>query len=353
MPLPAIHPLVDGRTQNSPLFRAFRGERPSTLPVWFMRQAGRSLPEYRALRTDVAMLDACLDPALASEITLQPVRRHGVDAGILFSDIVVPVKLGGVGVEIVPGRGPVLEHPIRSASDVAALRPIDPGVFAPIREAVALTVAELGSTPLIGFAGAPFTVAAYLVEGGPSKDHLRARTLMHSDPHTWAALMNWAADAAGEFLRAQVEAGASAVQLFDSWAGSLGVDDYVRRVAPHSRRALDHLRGLDVPRVHFGVGAGDLLEAMHDVGADVMGVDWRTPLSEANRRLGGQTPLQGNIDPALLAAPWPVLEAHVREVVDSGRAAPAHVVNLGHGVPPDTDPDTLTRIVELVHSLPQ
>lgn len=353
MALPATHPLVAGRTHNSPVIRAYRGHRPETLPAWFMRQAGRSLPEYRALRTDVAMLDACLNPALASEITLQPVRRHGVDAGILFSDIVVPVRLGGVSVEIVPGRGPVLEHPIRSASDVAALSPIDPDVFAPIREAVALTVAELGATPLIGFAGAPFTLAAYLVEGGPSKDHLRARTLMHSDPHTWTALMNWVADASGEFLRAQVEAGASAVQLFDSWAGSLGVDDYLHRVAPHSRRVLDHLRGLDVPTVHFGVGAGDLLVAMKEVGADVMGVDWRMPLSEANLRLGGGTPLQGNIDPALLAAPWAVLEAHVRAVVDAGRAAPAHVVNLGHGVPPDTEPDTLTRIVELVHTLPQ
>ena len=345
--------MLDGRTLSSPIIRAYRGERPDTLPVWFMRQAGRSLPEYRALRTDVAMLDACLDPALASEITLQPVRRHGVDAGILFSDIVVPVKLGGVGIEIVPGRGPVLEQPIRNAADVAALRPLDPEVFSPIREAVALTVAELGTTPLIGFAGAPFTIAAYLVEGGPSRDHLRARTLMHADPHTWAALMNWVADASGMFLRAQVEAGASAVQLFDSWAGSLSVDDYVRRVAPHSKRALDHLRGLDVPKVLFGVGAGELLDAMRSVGADVIGVDCRLPLDEANRRLGGGTPLQGNIDPALLAAPWPVLEAHVRAVVDAGRAAPGHVVNLGHGVPPDTDPDTLTRLVELVHSLPR
>ena len=297
------------------------------------------------------MLEACLTPEVASEITLQPVRRHNVDAAIFFSDIVIPVKLAGVAVEIVPGRGPVLARPIRTAADVAALRPMDPEVFAPIREAVALTVAELGETPLIGFAGAPFTLAAYLVEGGPSKDHLRARALMHSDPHTWAALLNWAADASGAFLRAQVEAGASAVQLFDSWVGSLSEIDYVRRVAPHSKRTIDHLRGLDVPKVHFGVGSGELLTAMHAIGADVMGVDWRLPLDEANRRLGGMVPLQGNIDPALLAAPWTVLENHVRAVVDAGRAAPSHVVNLGHGVPPDTDPDVLTRVVELVHSL--
>lgn len=351
MNLAPSHPIVDGRTTRSPLIRAYRGERLGAPPVWFMRQAGRSLPEYRALRETGSMLDACLNPQIASEITLQPVRRHGVDAGIFFSDIVVPVKLGGVGVEIVAGRGPVLDHPIRSSSDVSALRPLDPAVLDPIRDAVALTVAELGSTPLIGFAGAPFTLAAYLVEGGPSKDHVRARTLMHAEPTTWAALMTWAADVSGQFLRAQVEAGASAIQLFDSWVGSLSVVDYVRHVAPHSVRTLDHLRGLDVPKVHFGVGTGELLVAMRDVGADVMGVDWRLPLDEANRRLGGRTPLQGNIDPALLAAPWAVLENHVRAVVDAGRAAPSHIVNLGHGVPPDTDPEVLTRVVELVHSL--
>jgi uroporphyrinogen decarboxylase len=316
-----------------------------------MRQAGRSLPEYRELRVGNAMLDACLTPELASEITLQPVRRHGVDAAIFFSDIVIPVLLAGVGVEIVPGRGPVIEHPIRTPADVAALRPIDPDALQPIRDSVALTVAQLGSTPLIGFAGAPFTLASYLVEGGPSKDQQRARTLMFSDPHTWAALLNWCADVTGEFLRAQVEAGASAAQLFDSWVGSLSEVNYVRRVAPHSKRALDHLRGLDVPLVHFGVGSGEVLHAMYSIGVDVMGVDWRIPLNEAERRLGGGVPLQGNIDPALLAAPWPVLESHVRDVVERGRAAPSHVVNLGHGVPPDTDPDVLTRIVQLVHEL--
>ena len=351
MSLPETHPLLNGLTADSALIRAYRGSRPERLPVWFMRQAGRSLPEYRELRVGNAMLDACLTPELASEITLQPVRRHGVDAAIFFSDIVIPVKLAGVGVEIVPGKGPVIEHPIRTASDVAALRPIDPEALRPIREGVAATVAQLGSTPLIGFAGAPFTLASYLVEGGPSKDQQRARTLMFSDPHTWAALLNWCADVAGEFLLAQVEAGASAVQLFDSWVGSLSEVNYLRRVAPHSRRVLDHLRGLDVPKVHFGVGSGEVLHAMYSIGADVMGVDWRIPLDEAERRLGGDVPLQGNIDPALLAASWPVLEAHVRDVVDRGRAAHSHVVNLGHGVPPETDPDVLTRIVELVHEL--
>jgi len=347
--LPVDHPLLDGRTADSPLIRAYRGDRPETLPVWFMRQAGRSLPEYRELRVGTKMLDACLDPELASEITLQPVRRHGVDAGIFFSDIVVPIKLAGVDVDIVPGRGPVLAEPIRSAADVAALAPLEPDALAPIAAGVARTVAQLGSTPLIGFAGAPFTLAAYLVEGGPSKDHLRARTLMHSDPETWDALLSWAADVTGAFLRAQVLAGASAVQLFDSWVGSLTVADYEAHVAPYSARAIAHVKDLPVPVVHFGVGTAELLPSMRAIGVDVMGVDDRIPLDEGVRRLGGDIPVQGNINPALLAAPWPVLKAHVLDVIERGRSAPAHVLNLGHGVPPETDPAVLTRIVELAH----
>ena len=378
--LPSQHPLSSGRTTESRLVRAYQGVRQDIPPVWFMRQAGRSLPEYRELRVGTKMLDACLDPALASEITLQPVRRHKVDAGIFFSDIVVPLKLVGVDVEIVPGRGPVMGEAVRTSAQVAALTSIDPAslddVIAPITEAVKLTVAGLStlgdgnsSIPLIGFAGAPFTLAAYLVEGGPSKDHLAARTLMHADPAAWSALMEWTADVTGRFLRAQVLAGASAAQLFDSWAGALSLADYERHVAPASARALKHVHGMSysvrphdegadpsverrtVPIVHFGVGTGELLAAMRDVGADVVGVDYRVPLDEANRRLGGSVPLQGNIDPALLYAPWPVLEAHVRDVVSRGQSAPAHVVNLGHGVSPDTDPDVLTRVVELVHSL--
>jgi len=370
------HPLSSGRTASSRLVRAYQGERQEVTPVWFMRQAGRSLPEYRELRVGTRMLDACLDPAMASEITLQPVRRHRVDAGIFFSDIVVPLKLAGVAVEIVPGKGPVFEQPVRTAADVERLTAVDPAslgddVFAPIQEAVRLTIAELGETPLIGFAGAPFTLAAYLVEGGPSKDHLRARTLMHADPEAWARLMAWTADISGAFLRAQVLAGASAAQLFDSWAGSLSLHDYTTHVAPASARALSHVRDLayelqqpeategaeppidevvrNVPLVHFGVGTGELLKAMHEVGADTVGVDYRIPLDEASRRLGHVVPVQGNVDPAMLDAPWEVLEAHVRDVLDRGREAPAHVLNLGHGVPPETDPTVLTRVVELVH----
>ncbi|HEY3438689.1 MAG TPA: uroporphyrinogen decarboxylase [Actinotalea sp.] len=352
--------MIDGRTAGSALIRAYRGTpgepvagpdgelRPGA-PVWFMRQAGRSLPEYRELRRGVTMLASCLDPAMASEITLQPVRRHGVDAGIFFSDIVVPLLLAGVDVDIVPGTGPVFAEPVRSAADVARLAPLDPAALAPVEEGVRLTVAELGGTPLIGFAGAPFTLASYLVEGGPSKDQLRARTLMHSEPETWQALMDWAADVTGTFLRAQVLAGASAAQLFDSWAGSLSLADYEAYVAPASHRALSYVADLGVPVVHFGTATGELLVAMREVGADVVGVDHRIGLDEADRRLGGTTPLQGNIDPALLAAPWPVLEAHVLDVLQRGTAAPAHVLNLGHGVPPSTDPDVLTHIVELAH----
>lgn len=336
--------------------RAYAGDRPERTPVWFMRQAGRSLPEYRALRVGTRMLDACLDPELASEITLQPVRRHGVDAAIFFSDIVVPLRLAGVSVEIEPGRGPVFAEPVRTAADVAALTAIDPAEVAaasgPIREAIGLTVAELGDTPLIGFAGAPFTLAAYLVEGGPSKEHLRARAMMHADPDSWHRLAGWLADVAAAFLGVQVEAGASAVQLFDSWAGSLSPADYRTFVAPHSRAAVAELHGT-VPIVHFGIGTGPILPDMRLDGiADTVGVDWRMPLDEAARVLGPETSVQGNIDPALLQAPWPVLEAHVLDVLARGRAARAHVLNLGHGVPPDTDPGVLTRIVELVHSAP-
>ena len=371
--LDAQHPLSIGLTADSSLIRAYQGSRPDVTPVWFMRQAGRSLPEYRELRVGTRMLDACLDPVLASEFSLQPVRRHKVDAGIFFSDIVVPLKLVGVDVEIVAGKGPILGKAVRTPTDVAELTSLDPATLdaalAPISDAVARTVAELGATPLIGFAGAPFTLAAYLVEGGPSKDHIHARTLMHADPVAWATLMAWTAEVTGRFLRAQVLAGASAAQLFDSWAGALSLADYARFVAPASVAAIAHVRELtytersddeaadpqatrrNVPIVHFGVGTGELLKEMHNVGADVVGVDYRIPLDEANRRLGGLVPLQGNVDPALLAAPWPVLEAHVRDVLERGRSAPSHVLNLGHGVPPETDPDVLTRLVDLVHEV--
>lgn len=349
---------TDASAPSPSLLQALRGTRPDTMPVWFMRQAGRSLPEYRELRVGTRMLDACLDPAMAAEITLQPVRRHGVDAAIFFSDIVVPLLLAGVDVHIEPGRGPVFADPVRSRADVDALVARDPDEMveasAPIRDAIGIITAELGdATPLIGFAGAPFTLAAYLVEGGPSKEHLRARAMMHADPESWHRLAAWLSEVSSRFLLAQVEAGARAVQLFDSWAGSLSQIDYSAHAAPHSANALLPLRDKGVPIIHFGVGTGSFLPLMRLDGiADAVGVDWRTPLAEAAVQVGPETTLQGNIDPALLQAPWPVLEEHVRNVVASGRGARAHIVNLGHGVPPETDPDQLTRIVELVHSLP-
>ena len=343
------HPLRSAGTADSALLQELTGRRAASRPVWFMRQAGRSLPEYKQVREGTAMLDACLRPDLAAEITLQPVRRHRVDAGIFFSDIVVPLRLAGVGVDIVPGKGPVLEHPVRTAAEIDALPEMDDEALEPIREAVRLTTAELGATPLIGFAGAPFTVAAYMVEGGPSRDHLRPRTMMHADPGAWQALAAWAARASGAFLRAQVEAGASAVQLFDSWAGSLSLRDYHEHVAPHSAAALESVADLPVPRIHFGTGTGDLLAAMRDAGAEAVGVDHRLSLSEAVRRVGHGTVLQGNIDPALLPAPAEVLHRHVDEVLAAGAEAAGHVVNLGHGVPPSTDPQVLTDLVSYIH----
>jgi uroporphyrinogen decarboxylase len=335
---------------DAPFLVAARGGRPAHVPVWFMRQAGRSLPEYRALRADTSMLTACRTPELICEITLQPVRRHRVDAAILFSDIVVPLHAAGIGVDIVPGTGPVVADPVRTAADVARLPALHREQVAPVAEAVALLLRELGPTPLIGFAGAPFTLASYLVEGGPSRNHERTKALMHSAPEVWHTLMARLADLTAEFLCAQVEAGVDAVQLFDSWAGALSLRDYRTFVLPHSARVLAAFAGT-VPRIHFGVGTGELLGAMGEAGADVVGVDWRVPLDEATRRTGGTHALQGNLDPAVLFADPATVEAEVRRIVAEGRAAPGHVFNLGHGVLPGTDPDVLTRVVDVVHGL--
>ncbi len=368
------HPLHADATARARLIGALTGAQPEITPVWFMRQAGRSLPEYRALRVGNEMLDACLSPALASEITLQPVRRHGVDAGIFFSDIVVPLRLVGVDVRIEAGKGPVFGQPLDSGREVAALTRIDPrDVIAagePVWEAVGLATSMLRSLsaergeplPLIGFAGAPFTLAAYMVEGRPSKDQWAARALMHRDPSAWSALLEWTADLTGLFLRCQVEYGASAGQLFDTWAGALSPGDYVRYAAPASTRALAHVRDLSyrpgleadaserpVPIIHFGLGTGELLSAMRDIGVDALGIDYRIPLDEANRRLGGAVALQGNLDPSILAAPEDVLARAVIDVLERGAGAAGHVFNLGHGVPAAVDPDVLTRVVTLVH----
>lgn len=404
------------------LLAALNGQRPARTPVWFMRQAGRSLPEYRQLRAQVnlPMLEACLNPQVVAQATLQPVRRHGVDAAIFFSDIMVPLRLAGVDVEIKPQVGPVLSAPIRTRDDVERLLGCGFGQgtwasndgathqgaegVAALREAIALILSELGTpaqapkpgalqplaeaqtktqapqplakaqpasptqpadpaqaqatgwTPLIGFGGAPFTLAAYLVEGKPSRDHLAARSLMHADPPTWDLLMRWCAQVTGDFIALQISCGASAAQLFDSWAGSLSPTDYRERVAPYSalaiaraREAISPTTGKAAPLIHFATGSARLLPQMLAAGAQAVGVDDRTELDWAIDQLGGSCPVQGNLNPALLTAPWPVIEQAIVECLRAGRQAPGHVFNLGHGVPPTTDPAVLTRIVEFVH----
>jgi uroporphyrinogen decarboxylase len=333
------------------LLRAARGEQVKYPPVWFMRQAGRSLPEYRDLRAGTRMLQVCRTPDLVTEITLQPVRRHRVDAAIFFSDIVVPLVAAGLDIEIVPGTGPVVAEPVRTVSDVQRIRPLDASDISDIEISVRQLVAELGETPLVGFAGAPYTLASYLIEGGPSKDHARTKALMHSEPAVWHALLAKLAQISATFLQVQIAGGASAIQLFDSWAGGLSAADYAEFVLPHSRRLLSALDDTAVPKIHFGVGTGELLDLMRAAGASVVGVDWRTPLDVAAARIGGTTAVQGNLDPVLLMASWDVIAEQVRRIVAEGRRAPGHIFNLGHGVLPDTDPEILTRVVELVHSL--
>lgn len=317
--------------------------------MWFMRQAGRSLPEYRELRGSGSIVEAIADPDLATEITLQPVRRYGVDAAILFSDIVTPIHAVGFGIDVVPGTGPVAERPFSSADDLNRLPPLDPEEnLTHVLETVDNLVAEL-DIPLIGFAGAPFTVASYLIEGRPSRTYQRTKALMKSEPALWTALLDRLADIAITTLLAQVAHGAEAVQLFDSWAGALSADDYARHALPHSAKVLGAVEATGVPRIHFGVGTGELLGLMADAGADVVGVDWRIPLDEARRRVPESCALQGNLDPAILGASWPVVEAEVDAVLASNGGDPGHIFNLGHGVPPDADPTVLERIVERVH----
>ncbi|MFT7601966.1 MAG: uroporphyrinogen decarboxylase [Acidimicrobiales bacterium] len=336
--------------ENAPFLRAIRQEAGDRVPVWFMRQAGRSLPEYFEVRGDGSILDAIQDADRATEITLQPVRRYGVDASILFSDIVTPVWAVGFGIDITPGVGPTCEHPFTSATDLERLRPLEPDVdMAFQQKTVQALVAQL-DIPLIGFAGAPFTLASYLIEGRPTRDYAKVKALMFGQPELWHRLCDRLADYAIATLTAQVGAGASAVQLFDSWAGALHPEHYRRFVLPHSTKILDAMGDLGVPRIHFGINTGELLDQMAAAGADMVGVDWRTSLSDARVRTGGRVALQGNLDPALLLAPLEVVEAEVRRVLADNAGHPGHVFNLGHGVLPQTNPDALKRVVELVHA---
>lgn len=343
---------------DAPIIEAASGRTPSRAPVWFMRQAGRSLPEYREVRQGIAMLDACFMPELLAEITLQPVRRHDVDAAILFSDIVVPLKAAGVDVEIVPGRGPVMAAPIRSRADVDALPVLDSDVDE-VAAGIRIILDELSaSQALIGFVGAPFTLASYLVEGGPSKNHEKTKAMMHAEPDIWHALMAKLVPTITAFLRAQVEAGIDVMQLFDSWAGFLTERDYREFVLPYSTEILRSIDG-EIPRIHFGVATGELLGAMSEAGSEVMGVDWRTPLDVAARRFVAPKVLQGNLDPALLFAGADVVRGEVRRIkAEASRAvahgnATGHIFNLGHGVLPTTDAGAITEAVSIIHESDQ
>ena len=348
MSLPPDHP-SRSFTENSYL-RACRLQPVDRVPVWFQRQAGRSLPEYRQVRGNGSILRSIEDASLTAEITMQPVRRYGVDAAILFSDIVVPVNAVGFKIDVVPGVGPTVEQPFRSKEDLNRLRPLEPDIDTPyVLDAVRLLVEQL-EVPLIGFAGAPFTVASYLIEGQPSRNHARTKSLMHSDPNLWHELMTRLSDISISSMRSQVLAGASAVQLFDSWAGALQPVDYEQHVLPHSRRVFEELADLEVPRAHFGVGTAEILSLMSEAGADVVGADWRVPMDEVRRRVGSKTAVQGNLDPAVCLADWPVVAEQTRRVLKAAGGKPGHIFNLGHGVLPETNPAILERVVELVHT---
>jgi uroporphyrinogen decarboxylase len=339
---------------QGPIFlAAARGESTPTTPVWFMRQAGRSLPEYRAIRGDGSILDAIKRPDVAAEITLQPVRRYGVDAAVLFSDIVVPANAVGFGIDVTPGTGPVADRPLRTRRDLDRLRPLEPDDIGYVAETVGLVADALGDdTPVLAFAGAPFTVASYLIEGRPSRTYEHTKALMHGDESLWHDVMDRLASMAVTFIDTQLGAGARAFQLFDSWAGTLSVADYDRFVLPHSRRVFAELaqRRPDAPGIHFGIGCDHILESMVEAGPSMIGLDWRTTISGARKRLGDRIGIQGNLDPALVLGGVELAIAGTREVLADNSGRPGHVFNLGHGVHPGTDPDVLAAVVELVHT---
>jgi uroporphyrinogen decarboxylase len=329
------------------LVRAARREPVERTPVWFMRQAGRSLPEYRKVRERHGLFEVCRQPELCAEVTLQPVRRHGVDAAVMFADIMLPVIGMGVDVELVENVGPVIDRPIRTAADVERLRVPEPEESVPfILEAVRLTRAELPEErAVVGFCGGPFTVAGYLVEGRPSREFTTVKRMMYGRPATWHALMDRLAEAFSRYVAGQARAGADVIQVFDSWVGALSPADYEEFVAPYSARILG---AVDAPTVHFGTGTATLLRAMADAGGDVIGLDWRIPLDRGWDEVGEERGVQGNLDPAVLLGPWDRVERAARDVLDRARGRPGHVFNLGHGVLPETDPAVLGRLVELV-----
>ncbi|NLA34900.1 MAG: uroporphyrinogen decarboxylase [Actinobacteria bacterium] len=339
-------------SSQSAFLAACRSEPHDRIPVWFMRQAGRSLPEYRAIRGTGSILHAIAQPDLATEITLQPVRRYGTDAAILYSDIVTPVHAIGFGVDIVPGVGPVVEQPFESAADLQRLRPLEADVDTPyVIETVKNLVTEL-PCPLIAFAGAPFTVASYLVEGKPSRTYTKVKSLMYGDEALWHQLMDRLADLAIDSVTSQVRAGAAAAQIFDSWAGALSPAQYERFVLPASQKVFDGIRKLGVPTIHFGVHTGELLGLMASTGTDVVGVDWRTPLDDARTRVPAHCALQGNLDPAVVLAGWDATRFEAEDILRRNAGHPGHIFNLGHGVIPETDPGVLEALVTWLHEQP-
>ncbi len=350
--VPHLEPHLEPHTAPHPFLEAAHGRHATHTPVWFMRQAGRSLPEYRSIRGDGSILDAIKQPQLAAEITLQPVRRYGVDAAVLFSDIVVAPHAVGFGIDVSPGTGPVADHPLRTSAELVRLRPLELDDITYVVDTVKLVCAELPPlVPLLAFAGAPFTVASYLIEGRPSRDYRYTKALMHTDEVLWHEIMEQLAESAITFIDAQLGNGAAAYQLFDSWAGALSRREYDRFVLPHSHHVFEELRRRHpgAPSIHFGIGCDHLLESMYSAGPTVLGLDWRTPIGDARARVGADLVVQGNLDPALVLAGAPVALAGARQVLADNGGSPGHIFNLGHGVHPDSDPGVLQAVVDLVH----
>jgi uroporphyrinogen decarboxylase len=334
------------------LLAAFRRQPVDRTPVWFMRQAGRCLAEYRQLRQKYDILTLARTPELCAQVTLMPVQRFGVDGAVMFADIMLPLQAMGISFEIQPEIGPIVHNPVRTADDVARLRVVDGEEATPyVMEAIRILRRELagGKAALIGFSGAPFTLACYMIEGRPSRDYARAKGLMFSNPSLWYALLDKVTELVIRYLRAQIAAGVQVVQLFDSWVGILSPQDYEQYLLPFSRRVFESLKDTGVPTIHFGTGNASLLELMNSAGADAMSVDWRIPLDQAWARIGYDRAIQGNLDPVLLLAPWERVQAGAQDVLRRAGGRPGHVFNLGHGVLPDTDPDQLVRLVEFVH----
>jgi len=331
--------------------KACRRQPVDVTPVWFMRQAGRYMPEYRAIRARYSLLEIVRQPELAAEVTLQPVRAFGVDAAILFADILLPLEPLGVNFHFAPGEGPVIENPVRSPEDVARLRPLQPEEsLGHVMEAIRILRGELGDTPLIGFTGAPFTVASYAIEGGPSRTFKTTKLMMYRAPDLWHAFMDKLSAALADYITAQIRAGAQAVQMFDSWVGALSPQDYAEFVLPYSRRVLEAAAATGVPTIHFGTGTATLLPLMKQAGGDVLGLDWRVPLDEGWRIIGHDRAVQGNLDPVALFAPREVLEARVRDVLRRAAGRPGHIFNLGHGILQHTPPENVRAVVEMVHA---